>query len=85
MKETRTSAAAPILVALLILSALTVPYVVGYFWLSVPLEGLGAYERQRVVRLYQSRWVAEIYRPAAMLESAVSPQDVTTAASSKFP
>jgi len=80
VKEKRTSAAAPILVVLLILSALMVPYVVGYFWLSDVVEGLGVYARPRVVRLYKSRLLAEIFRPAAMIESAVSPYDVSTAA-----
>jgi len=50
-----------------------VPYVVGYFWLSDVVEGLGVYARPRVVRLYKSRLLAEIFRPAAMIESAVSP------------
>jgi hypothetical protein len=78
VKEKRTSAAAPILIALIILSVLTVPYVVAYFWLSVPAEGLGLYARPRMVRLYPSRLLAQIFRPAAMIESAVSPYNVTT-------
>ena len=73
MKEKRISAAGLILVALLILSALMVPYVVGYFWLSVPADGLGVYARPRMVRLYPSRLLTEIFRPAAMIESVVSP------------
>jgi len=79
VKEQRTFAAAPIIVALLFLSALMVPYVVGYFWLSNLAEGLGVYARPRVVRVYNARFLAEIFHPAAMIESAVSPHDVTTA------
>jgi hypothetical protein len=82
MKDKRTSAGAPIVVALLILSALIVPYAAGYFWLSIPVEGLGEYERERMVRIYQWRWQAGIFRPAAMVESALSPYDVSTAANS---
>jgi hypothetical protein len=83
VKEKRTSAAAPILVALVILSVSTVPYVAGYFWLGVPADGLGLYARPRMVRLYPSRWLAEIFRPAAMIESAVTPYMVSTAAASR--
>jgi hypothetical protein len=83
MKEKRASAVAPILVALLILSVLMLPYVVGYFWLSEPATGLGVYARPRMVRLYQSRLLTEIFRPAAMIESAVSPYNVSTATASR--
>lgn len=83
MKEKRTSAAAPILVALLILSALMVPYVAGYFWLSHSATGLGVYARPRMVRLYPSRLLAEIFRPAAMIESAVTSYHVSTATRSE--
>ena len=83
MKEKRTSAAAPILIALLILTVLLVPYVAGYFWLSVPVSGLGVYSRERMVRLYRSRLLAEIFRPAAMIESAVTPYIVSTGTASR--
>jgi hypothetical protein len=82
MKDKRPSAGAPMGVALLILSALIVPYVAGYFWLSIPVEELGEYERERMVRIYQWHWQAGIFCPAAMVESAVSPYDVSTAADS---
>jgi len=74
----RRSSAAPIFVAIGLLVAMLGAYVAGYFWLC-DVGYIGPLNRRSMVRGYQSRLLAEIFRPAAMIESAVSPRDVATA------
>jgi hypothetical protein len=77
--ENRKPSAAAILIALLIPAALVTAYVAGYFWLSEEATALGMPARPRIVRVYSSRLLAEIFRPAARIENAVSSHDVIIA------
>lgn len=74
----RRSNAAPLFVAIGLVVAMLGAYVSGYFWLC-DIGYFGPNDQRRIVRGYPSHVLAEIYRPAAMIESAVSPRDVVTA------
>jgi hypothetical protein len=75
----RPSTAAPILAVLaIVLATLLATYVGGYLWLgeyhawtsnSVPTD-------TSVIRLYDSRWQAALFKPAAAMESLVYRQRV---------
>jgi hypothetical protein len=74
MRENRTFAA-PILIAVLILTALAAPYVAGYFWLSEKgMLGDGV----TVIRTYASKALAVVYWPAAFVEGCVTDCRVLT-------
>ena len=66
----------PTAVACLVI-ALLLPglYVAGYFGLSVKHPGPVA---DSFCRIYRSKWQAEIYKPAAKVESAITGDDVVT-------
>ena len=80
MREKRFSAA-PLLVAALIPAVLLMIYVAGYFWLSEPGIVFSPIGHRHEARIFQQPLWSEIYRPAAMVESAVTSKDVVTATS----
>jgi hypothetical protein len=67
----RDSGTAVVLTLFAVPMLLSALYVGGYFILSETVEGGSA-------RFYNYRWLAEIYRPAAVVESSVTGRDVIT-------
>lgn len=73
MSERRVSATAIVLIVVAIL--LPAIYVAGYFALSKHSPGATAEDR---CRMYRLNWQAQIYKPAAKVESAVTGDTVST-------
>ena len=77
----RRSNFAPLVIAIGMLVALLGTYATGYFWLSEPGIVFSPIGHRHEARIFQQPLWSEIYRPAAMVESAVTSKDVVTATS----
>jgi hypothetical protein len=60
------SAAAPILIAVLIVAVLPATYAAGYFWL-----GDARHTPCGTIRRYPHRWEAVLFKPAALVEKNI--------------
>lgn len=75
-RQAKSSASAVLLgIAALLIAVLSASYMAGYFVLCERIEA-GRF------RVYEARWLATIYRPAAWVEYIVTGTEVETAYSS---
>ena len=77
-RQTQSSVPAA-LVGIVIFAALFASYVTGYFVLGTRATGIGFF------RVYESRWLAIIYDPAARIESVVTGNEVQTGYTAQYP
>jgi hypothetical protein len=81
-RETQSSVPAALLGSLgiaILIAALFASYVTGYFVLGTRATGIGFF------RVYESRWLAIIYRPAAWAESVLTGDEVQTGYTGQYP
>jgi hypothetical protein len=75
-----TAGMTAMIVALVLLLALLVGYVLAYYWLAVGFDFVPAVTGDSPnFRYYRHQWQAVMFRPAAMVESAVIGCGVLTA------
>jgi hypothetical protein len=80
--EARRSWPAPFVIGVLLLAALVGAYFGGYWALSVKHSGATPDDW---CRIFRTPWLAEIYKPAAKVESLVTGDEVTTYCSAANP
>lgn len=79
MKRETQSSVPAVLMGIALVTALFASYVTGYFVLGTPGMTLS------FCRMYESRWLAIIYQPAAWVESVLTGSKVETAYTGQYP
>ena len=78
MKRETQSSVPAVLLGIAIFIVLFASYVTGYFVLGTPALAL------QFTRVYESRWLAIIYVPAAWVESVVTGDEVETGYTTQY-
>jgi len=73
--EERRRINAPAIACVIIVIAVFVVYVGGYFALSDGSKGATSDDRRRI---FSTQWLTQIYKPAARVESAITGDSVST-------
>jgi hypothetical protein len=79
MERQAQSSVPAVLLGIAIATTLFASYVTGYFMLGTPAMTLS------FCRVYESRWLAIIYQPAAWAESVITGDKVETCYTGQYP